>query len=151
MKSVKSKVKFHLQRSLSFSPPRYLKAGGDNYLAFSCSICVLSEAISRTMEEGGVSSWHRFAEVSDSQEAAMLEQAVPDATKHATKFWTSVFNSFCHEKGLTLDLMSCSAVELDGVLRQFYAGLRTKTPRFYKRSSYLAARAGIQRHLGALV
>ena len=79
------------------------------------------------MEEGGVSSWHRFAEVSDSQEAAMLEQAVPDATKHATKFWMSVFNSFCHEKGLTLDLTSCSAVELDGVLGKFYAGLRTKT------------------------
>ena len=75
------------------------------------------------MEEGGVSSQHRFADVSKSQEAAMLEKAVPDTTKHATKFWMSVFNPFCHEKGLTLDLMSCSAVELDGVLRKFYAGL----------------------------
>ena len=77
------------------------------------------------MEEGGVSSQHRFADVSESQEAAMMEQAVPDATKHATKFWMSVFNSFCYDKGLTLDLTSFSAVELDGVLRKFYAALRT--------------------------
>ena len=80
----------------------------------------------------------------------MLKQAVPEATKHAMKFWMSVFNSFCHEKGLTLDLTSCSAVEFDGVLHKFHAGLRTKTGGFYKRSSYLAARAGIQSHLDAL-
>ena len=102
------------------------------------------------MEEGGVSFRHRFAGVSESKEAAMLEQAVPDATQHATKFWMSVFNWFCHEIGLTLDLTSCSAVKLDGVLGKFYAGLRTKTGGFYKCSSYLAARTRIQRHLGAL-
>ena len=142
MKIVKSKVKFHLQCILSFSPPRYLKAARGNYFVFPCSICVLSEAISGSAE--GVSSRHRFADVSERQEAAMLEQAVPDATKHATKFWMSVFNSFCYEKGLTLNLTSCSAVELDSVLRKFYAGLRTKTGGFYKRSTYLTARAGIR-------
>ena len=65
VKIVKSKVKFHLQCILNFPPPRGTR---QLFSFFSCSICVLSEAISHTME-GGVSSRHRFADVSKSQEA----------------------------------------------------------------------------------
>ena len=56
---------------------------------------------------------------------------------------------FCQEKNLEFDLDSCWASDLNEILQLFYAGLRTKTGGVYKRASYLAARAAVQRELQA--
>ena len=58
-----------------------------------------------------------------------------------------MFESFCVEKEIVLDLKSCSASELDEVLGKFYLGLRMKNGERYKKASYLAARAAISRYM----
>ena len=58
----------------------------------------------------------RFGEVSEDAELQALDARTPMSTKTATTFWLGVFESFCVEKEIVLDLKSCSASELDEVL-----------------------------------
>ena len=58
-----------------------------------------------------------------------------------------MFESFCVEKEIVLDLKSCSASDLDEVLGKFYLGLRMKNGERYKKASYLAARAAMSRYM----
>ena len=81
----------------------------------------------------------RFGEVSEDAELQALDARTPMSTKTATTFWLGVFESFCVEKEIVLDLKSCSASELDEVLGKFYLGLRMKNGERYKKTSYLAA------------
>ena len=89
----------------------------------------------------------RFGEVSEDAELQALDAWTPMSTKTATTFWLGVFESFCVEKEIVLDLKSCSASELDEVLGKFYLGLRMKNGERYKKASYLAARAAISRYM----
>ena len=89
----------------------------------------------------------RFGEVSEDAELQALDARTPMSTKTATTFWLSVFESFCVEKEIVLDLKSCSASELDEVLGKFYLGLRMKNGERYKKASNLAARAAISRYM----
>ena len=89
----------------------------------------------------------RFGEVSEDAELQALDARTPMSTKTATTFWLGVFESFCVEKEIVLDLKSCSASELDEVLGKFYLGLRMKNGERYKKASYLAARAAISRYM----
>ena len=89
----------------------------------------------------------RFAEASEKDVAQVVEDAVPTATKKATSFWLDVFSSFIAESGIHLDLKTCSATELNGVLGRFYVSLRNKEGGMYMKNSYLAARAAIGRHV----
>ena len=85
----------------------------------------------------------RIGEVSEDAELQALDARTPMSMKTATTFWLGVFESFCVEKEIVLDMKSCSASELDEVLRKFYLGLRMKNGERYKKASYLAARAEI--------
>ena len=42
----------------------------------------------------------RFFSLSDADKSSLLDSAVPDATKAATKYWMSVLAEFAHEKGI---------------------------------------------------
>ena len=88
----------------------------------------------------------RFCIVSDGDVAKAEEARVPNSTKTATAFWVRVLKAFCSESGTPLDLTTCSPSELNDVLCRFYIGVRNKNGQYYKRSSYLAARAAISRH-----
>ena len=90
---------------------------------------------------------HRFSDVTNSQIADIVDAAQPQGTKDATKFWVGVLFKLSQEKIFELNLDSCSASILNEILQLFYAGPRTKTGGVYKRASYLAARAAIQREL----
>ena len=90
---------------------------------------------------------HRFDALSFAQEDKLLEQAVPAKTCIATDFWLGVFQTFCAEKGINIDLATCSASDLDDCLKKFYGGLRTKKGLTYQKGSYMSARSAIQRHL----
>lgn len=90
---------------------------------------------------------HRFDDLSFAQEDKLLEQAVPAKTRVATDFWLGVFQTFCAEKGINIDLATCSASDLDDCLKKFYGGLRTKKGLTYQKGSYMSARSAIQRHL----
>ena len=89
----------------------------------------------------------RFDDASEEELKQLVEASVPVNTKKATAFWVGVFNDFCKEKEIDLDLKKCSPSELNGVLSRFYRGLRMKNGGTYKRSSYTAARASIARYI----
>ena len=89
---------------------------------------------------------HRFDDLSFAQEDKLLEQAVPAKTCVAPDFWLGVFQTFCAEKGINIDLATCSASDLDDCLK-LYGGLRTKKGLTYQKGSYIYARSAIQRHL----
>ena len=87
--------------------------------------------------------------MTNSQLADIVDAAQPKSTKDASKFWIEVLFKFCLEKNLEFDRDSCSASDLNEILQLFYAGRRTKTGGVYKRASYLAAHAAVQRELQA--
>ena len=93
---------------------------------------------------------HRFDDVTLSQEAQLLADAVPDKTKQANEFWLRVLRSFCREKNIVLDLRTCSAEDLNECLKKLYAGLRTRKGGKYQPGSYQSARSAIQRQLTVL-
>lgn len=81
----------------------------------------------------------------------LLEGALNKNTERATTVWLRAVTSFRKEKGLDLSFATCSAQELSDFLCQFYASVRPqKAGVEYSKSSYLAARAAIQRHLRVL-
>ena len=90
---------------------------------------------------------HRFDDLSFAQEDKLLEQAVLAKTRVATDFSLSVFQTFCAEKGINIDLATCSASDLDDCLKKFYGGLRTKKGLTYQKGSYMSARSAILHHL----
>ena len=116
---------------------------------FLSSFLLLFEEISVMAEEDTIKLRHRFSDVTNSQLADIVDAAQPKSTKDATKFWIGVLFKFCQERNLEFDLDSCSASDLNEILQLFYAGLRTKTGGVYKRASYLAVRAAVQRELQA--
>ena len=63
---------------------------------------------------------HQFDDLSFAQEDKLLEQAVLAKTHVATDFSLSVFQTFCAEKGINIDLATCSASDLDDCLKKFY-------------------------------
>ena len=89
----------------------------------------------------------RFAEVNDADLAKVVEDAIPQNTKASTAFWLNVFESFCAEKDISIDLTKCSAQDFNDALSLFYVSMRTKQSLVYKKSSYLAARAALGRHV----
>jgi len=90
---------------------------------------------------------NRFGDASEDEWRELVESAVPANTKRSTKFWVGVFNEFCEEKGIVIDLKTCGVLDLNRALCRFYRGLRTKNSQFYKKASYLAARASLGRYV----
>ena len=91
---------------------------------------------------------HWFAEASSQLVAMAVEDVTPKSTKIETSFWVALLNSFCEEKGVGINLETCTVAELNDALSRFYAvSLRTKEGGVYKGSSYLSARAAIGRYV----
>ena len=112
------------------------------FLSKSCRI-----ARRRRMAFEEIGRIHRFDDVTLSQEAQLLADAVPDKTKQANEFWLRVLRSFCREKNIVLDLRTCSAEDLNECLKKLYAGIRTRKGGKYQPGSYQSARSAIQRQL----
>ena len=89
----------------------------------------------------------RFGDSSSVEIANALRACVPQATKDATDFWLRVFLDFLKEKDASIDLKTASPRKLNAILCSFYTALRTKKGEYYKRNSYLAARAVVGRYI----
>ena len=57
------------------------------------------------------------------------------------------FSDWCNDRGVDRKLSEMSDIELDQVLRRFYAEARAKDGELYSRSSLLAIRNSIERFL----
>ena len=106
-------------------------------------------AKARVMADEQVQRRHRFNDFTESQQQTLVAAAVPQKTKQATDFWWGVFESFCREKCVSVDVKTISASALADVLKKFYGGLTTKKGGTYQATSYLSARAAIQRKVTA--
>ena len=89
----------------------------------------------------------RFGSVTEQQLQRIVDGATPQTTQRTTRFWLSVFNRYCEEKKLVVDLAKCTASELNDVLKFFYVEVRNAEGKTYQRSSLCSLRAAIQRHL----
>ena len=89
----------------------------------------------------------RFGSCTKDELASLVEGAVPKSTKAAAEFWGRVFEDFCKEKRLALDLKTCAVSDMNDVLCQFYKCLRTKAGCFYEKVSCSSARASLGRYV----
>ena len=87
----------------------------------------------------------RFLSVEQATVREAAAVSVPANIKSATEFWVRVFNFFCEEAGEAVDVKTCSPKELDDALGRFYVGLRNQKGEYYRKASYLAARASMSR------
>ena len=61
-----------------------------------------------------------FSAVSDADIASACNAKLLEVTKAATCFWLKVFKSFWEERGVVIDMATCSPSELDSILCRFY-------------------------------
>lgn len=92
----------------------------------------------------------RFLSVSNEDIEKLVEDAKNVNTARATSVWLRAVTEFREEKGSNISFALCSAEELNDFLCLFYAQLKPKRGEVYSRSSYLAARAAVQRHVNVL-
>ena len=89
----------------------------------------------------------RFVSVTEDDLQSLVDGGTSEATKKATAHQLRVVTAFRQEQGDKICFATCSAEECSDFLCRFYRGMRPKGKGEYRRSSYLSARAGIQRHL----
>ena len=90
---------------------------------------------------------NRFGVVSDEQLLRIISEGTNGNTARATSTWLRVVSEYREEKGVGLSFATCTAEELAAFLERFYAEVKPKKQGECSKSSYLAARAAIQRHL----
>ena len=90
---------------------------------------------------------NRFGVVSDEELLRIISEGTNGNTARATSTWLRVVSEYREEKGVGLSFATCTAEELAAFLERFYAEVKPKKHGEYSKSSYLAARAAIQRHL----
>lgn len=89
----------------------------------------------------------RFKSLSVEEKANLLDNIESDNTKRGTATAVKLFRSYLNEKNLDLDFENYSKTQLDDVLETFYMESRNKKGDMYKKSTLMAYRHGIQRHL----
>ena len=89
----------------------------------------------------------RFSSVCVADIRQAEDARVPSSTKQETAFWMRVLKPFCEETGASINLTTCLSSDLNELLCRFYLGVRIRNGQYYKRSSYLPARAAISRHV----
>ena len=99
-----------------------------------------------TMAEEGSS---RFAQVSNEEVENCLRESFPSNTQKMTALWLKVLSDYLFERQIKLDLKTGPEEELASVLVRLYAEVRTKNGEEYRRSSLLALRAALQRHISS--
>ena len=96
---------------------------------------------------GSFSKLQSFGAVSDEQLLRLIAEGTNGNTARATSMWLRVVSEYRQEKGFELSFATCTAEELAAFLEKFFAEVRPQKDGEYSKSSYLAARAPIQRHL----
>ena len=89
----------------------------------------------------------RFPRNTDQHIATMLEDKDSSSTKKAstkksTKQANNVLREYCAEKGLSTQFEDNNKVELDNLLKQFYANARKKDGTMYSKNTINSIRYG---------
>jgi hypothetical protein len=89
----------------------------------------------------------RFASISEAEMHEIMENIDAANTKNQTNTAVRPFREYLTSKHMTADFESLSKAKLDNVLSRYYVELRNKKGEMYKKSTLIAYRHGIQRHL----
>ena len=91
----------------------------------------------------------RFASSTDDDIARMLENKDSSSTKRATKQAIKVLREYCAEKDVSIQFENNNKVELNNLLKQFYANARKKDGTMYCKNTMNSIRYGLARYLMA--
>jgi len=97
-----------------------------------------------------MSSGERFPSLTEEDFDKILKDKDSQATHTATKFASDLLRSYLKQNGLPVDSENSSSVILAPVPLKFYAEMRNKKGELCKRSSLLAIRNGLVRHLTSM-
>ena len=87
----------------------------------------------------------RFATVGEEKKKKILEEKDAPNTKKAGQIAYNVFINYCREKNITIDISTITKEELNELLRSFYVEVRKGDGSFYKKTSFISLRFGLQR------
>ncbi|XP_028416817.1 uncharacterized protein LOC114541025 [Dendronephthya gigantea] len=95
-----------------------------------------------------MASGSRFSEVFEDELDCLLEKAIPEKTKAATKYGVKIFKEwFASQDKLSTPIEEQSKAELNEYLQLFYACVWQKNETCFKVSSLKAIRAALNRYL----
>lgn len=89
----------------------------------------------------------RFASKNDVDIESMLADKDSKSTKKATKQAVKILREYCAEKELPTEFENINKVELDNLLKHFYANARKKDGTLYSKSTMNSIRYGLARYL----
>ena len=89
----------------------------------------------------------RFASLSDDQLKTLITERESNNTRKCTDSAVRTFRAYLVEKGLETGFESWPAEELDAILCKFFTEARSGKGELYKKTSLIALRHGINRHL----
>ena len=78
-----------------------------------------------------LSSKERFSSVTEEDLDQIKIDSRAEVTVKTTKDWSSLFEEYLKMKKVEIDLKTCSANELAGVLKKLYVELRKKDRSFF--------------------
>ncbi|KAK3093105.1 hypothetical protein FSP39_011083 [Pinctada imbricata] len=91
----------------------------------------------------------RFCTLNESDFQKLIESRDAANTKRATTHAVKTFRAYLNEKRKSIDFEDFSTEELDNELSRFYVEARKENGELYKKSTLLALRHGISRHMQA--
>eukprot|EP00117_Sycon_ciliatum_P047134 scpid32472/ scgid33697/ len=89
----------------------------------------------------------RFAESTLQDVANIIESRVPISTKRTTEGWVKVFEEFCKQRKLAVNLKTDSPGVISDALALLYVNARGREGQAYQRSSLLGLRSALHRHI----
>ena len=93
---------------------------------------------------------HRFATVSHEKKKKILGEKNAKSTLKAGRISMNVLQKYCTEKGIPFNPITIPAVQLNDILTNFYVEVRKEDGTFYKKTSFVSLRHGLQREFDRL-
>ena len=98
-------------------------------------------------QQDGNADENRFASLTEDQLNSIIEESDAKNTKRSTKTAITIFRNYLSSKGLNIDFENFTSTDLDKILTKFYAEIRQENGDFYKKSTLITIRHGINRYL----
>ena len=86
----------------------------------------------------------RFVTINDDDLEALLDTTSSNNSKKSMQYSVRILNDFCKERSLNLEAISKG--ELNLLLKNFYASVRTQKNELYSKKSMILIRYGIMKH-----
>ena len=89
----------------------------------------------------------RFVKTTEDERNKMIEGVIPEGTKRNTRYAVSLFKKWLTENYGNDDFEQLTEENLNTLLTQFYAEVRSEKGEYLSKSTLVTIRSGIQRHL----